>query len=325
MKIFLTGGAGYIGSHILLALEEAKHDVVTVDDLSKGSEEAVRYGRLIKGDIGDKALMQDVFAQEQFDAVIHMAAYTEVEESTKLPLKYFNNNTGNTLLLLELCKEHGIKHFIFSSTAAVYAPPPNQELLKETDKIAPENPYGLSKYLAEEMIRESAVETGMSHVILRYFNVAGADTQGRSGQRWPKATHLIKVACQAAVGLRDGMAVFGTDYDTPDGTCVRDYIHVTDLAQAHIDALNYLANDGEPCTLNCGYGQGTSVAEIMEIFKDKMGCTFPVKQEDRRPGDASYLAADNTAIQKTLGWNPRHNNLEEIVRSALEWEKAMKA
>lgn len=323
MRILVTGGAGYIGSHILLSLKQAgipSENIVVVDDLSKSSEDSVLHGRLIKSDFADPEVMPYLFRTEQFDTAIHMAAYTEVEESVSNPLKYFDNNTAKTVALLNWCKEFGVENFVFSSTAAVYSQPENGQPLTENDRIGPENPYGQSKFMAEEMVRAWSTQTGGAHVILRYFNVAGADPQKRIGQSWPVATHLIKVASQVATDQREQLQIFGTDYGTPDGTCIRDYIHVSDLANAHWRAIDYLNQGGRSCTLNCGYGEGYSVREVANVFSNMIK-DFPITEAPRRSGDPACLIADNTLIKQTLNWKPAYDDISFIVKTALDWER----
>ena len=319
MRCLVTGGAGYIGSHLVLQLGEVGHDVIVYDNLSTGFPWAVLAGELLVGDTGDHDLLDAVFAERRFDVVLHFAAHIVVPESVADPLKYYRNNTANTLALLEACRKHRVGQFVFSSTAAVYGDAAHVPV-DEDAPCAPINPYGHSKHMSERMLRDVAAATDMRYVILRYFNVAGADLQGRIGQATPQATHLIKVACEAALGKRDGLEVYGTDYPTPDGTCIRDYLHVVDLARAHVQALDYLQRGGASCVLNCGYGHGASVREVIEMVTRVSGRAFPVREAPRRPGDPAQLVAANARILSTLGWRPALDDLETIVRSALDWE-----
>lgn len=320
MRVLVTGGAGYIGSHVVLQLGEAGHDVVVYDNLSTGSRDAVLAGTLVEGDLADRERLAAVFEAHGFDAIMHFAANIVVPESVADPLKYYGNNTRNTLGLLEAAAQFGVGKVVFSSTAAVYGIP-EQSLVDEAAPLAPINPYGASKMMSERMLADLAAASSLRYVALRYFNVAGADPQGRIGQSTPKATHLIKVAAEAAVGLRQGLTVFGSDYPTADGTCVRDYIHVADLARAHIDALEYLAQGGSSRTMNCGYGHGSSVLEVIEAVKRVSGVDFPVQLDERRAGDPPALIAESRLIRDVLGWTPRHDDLDFIVQTALDWER----
>jgi UDP-glucose 4-epimerase len=318
--ILVTGGAGYIGSHVVRQLGEAGRRVVTLDNLSTGFKEAVTHGELIIGETGDRALVDELLTQHNIDTVMHFAAHTIVPESVANPLKYYGNNTCSTRNLLECCARYGVKHFIFSSTAAVYGIPAEPFTSEETS-TAPINPYGASKLMSEWMLRDLSNATELRHVILRYFNVAGSDPGGRIGQSTREATLLIKVAAEAAVGKRASISIFGTDYPTPDGTGVRDYIHVEDLADAHIKALAYLENGGESATLNCGYGHGYSVREVLDMVERISGKKLNIREEDRRPGDPPTLVAKAERIQKLLDWSPRHDNLNVIVETSLNWER----
>jgi UDP-glucose 4-epimerase len=320
MKVLVTGGAGYIGSHVVRQLGQAGHDIVVFDNLSTGYRWAVTAGELVVGDLGDKSAIDALFARHKFEAVLHFAANIVVPESVTNPLKYYGNNTRNTLNLLQAVEEHRVPYMVFSSTAAVYGMP-EQTVLTEDLPLAPINPYGASKMMSERMITDLAAATDLNYVILRYFNVAGANPNGLLGQATPEATHLIKVACECVTGQRDGMSVFGTDYETRDGTCIRDYIHVEDLAKAHVMALDYMAGGGESRILNCGYGRGFTVQEVIDVVKQQSDMDFPVKETGRRAGDPAALMADNTRIKETLGWAPDFDDLNTIVGTALAWEQ----
>ncbi|MCK2147850.1 UDP-glucose 4-epimerase GalE [Marinobacter alexandrii] len=319
MKVLVTGGAGYIGSHVVRQLAQAGHDIVVFDNLSTGYRWAVTAGELVVGDLADETAIGDVFASHKFDAVLHFAAHIVVPESVANPLKYYSNNTRNTLNLLKAVERHDVPYMVFSSTAAVYGMP-EQTVLTEDLPLAPINPYGASKMMSERMIMDLAAASSLNYVILRYFNVAGANPDGKLGQATPEATHLIKVACECVTGQRDGMSVFGADYETRDGTCVRDYIHVEDLAKAHVMALDYMAKGGESSVLNCGYGRGFTVNEVIDVVKTQSGVDFPVELVGRRVGDPAALMADNARIKATLGWTPDFDNLDTIVGTALAWE-----
>lgn len=319
-KVLVTGGAGYIGSHTVKKLGESGFDVVTVDNLSKGFREAVLYGDFYEGDVADSDLISSLIRKHNIDSVIHFAALTIVPESVEKPLLYYGNNTCKTRTLLETCQAEGIEHFIFSSTAAVYGIPESGEC-DEQAILAPINPYGMSKLMSENMLRDLSKSTALRHVVLRYFNVAGSDPDGKIGQSTPNATLLVKVACEAALGKREKLYVFGTDYDTPDGTGVRDYIHVSDLAAAHVDALNYLIKGGASTTLNCGYGRGLSVREIINTVERLHGEPIAVEESPRRAGDPPSLIAVADRVRTTLAWEPEYDNIETIVKTSLDWEK----
>jgi UDP-glucose 4-epimerase len=322
--ILVTGGAGYIGSHVVRQLGEAGENVIVLDDLSTGFRQAVLHGELIVGNTGNAQLLAEIFAGHEIDTVLHFAAHTIVPESVSDPLKYYRNNTCASRTLLEHSLSAGVRHFVFSSTAAVYGTPEGGIAAEDTP-TAPINPYGTSKLMTEWMLRDLAAASPMRYVALRYFNVAGSDPQGRIGQSTAKATLLTKVACEVAVGKRDHVAIFGTDYPTPDGTGVRDYIHVEDLADAHLKALAYLRAGGASTTLNCGYGRGYSVRELINMVEKVAGHALRKHEEPRRPGDPPTLIARADRIRKTLGWTPRHDDLAVIVGSALAWERKLAA
>jgi UDP-glucose 4-epimerase len=320
MTILVTGGAGYIGCQTVIGLL-ARHEVpVILDDLSTGNSAAVPpQVRLIVGDIGDLELVTNLIVQYEIDSILHFAAKIIVPESVRDPLGYYLNNTAKTRALLEAAVKGGIRHFVFSSTAAVYGNP-SSPTVNEDAPLAPLSPYGRSKQMSEQMLRDVSAAHGLNHVILRYFNVAGADPGGRHGQSTPNASHLIKVAIETALGRRPYMSIYGTDYPTPDGTCVRDYVHVSDLAEAHLAALYYLRSGGESCTLNCGYGRGYSVKEVVQGVKSVAGADFKVYQAPRRAGDPASVVADNSRLAQ-LGWKPAFDDLPTIIRHAYSWEK----
>lgn len=320
--ILISGGAGYIGSHVARLLTAQGEHVVIIDNLSKGFREAVLDAELVVGDIGDRDLVNKALKEHKVEAVMHFAAHTVVPESVSNPLKYYGNNTCNTRNLLECCERNAVKHVVFSSTAAVYGLPDNGIASEETPN-QPINAYGTSKLMSEWMLRDLAYATDMTYTALRYFNVAGCDPDGKIGQSTPGATLLIKVATEVATGKRDKMMIFGTDYDTPDGTGVRDYIHVDDLADAHIRALAYMRNGGESVTLNCGYGHGYSVREVIQAVERANDNTpLNVEEAPRRAGDPPFLVAKADKIRDTLGWEPKYDDLDFIVESALKWERA---
>ena len=323
-QILVTGGAGYIGSHVVRQLGAAGEDVITLDNLSTGFEAAVTAGKLVIGDTGDAALLERLFADHDIDTVMHFAAHTIVPESVADPLKYYGNNTASSRTLLERAHAHGVRHVVFSSTAAVYGIPPDGRAAESTP-TRPINPYGSSKLMTEWMLRDLAKAGGPAFVSLRYFNVAGCEPGGSIGQSTPEATLLVKVACEAAVGRRPGVAIFGTDYPTPDGTGLRDYIHVEDLASAHLDALTYLREGGKPVTLNCGYGHGYSVREVLAAVERAHGKPLEIREEPRRPGDPPELVAVADKIRKVLGWVPRYDDLDTIVATSLAWERRIAA
>ncbi|WOJ90933.1 UDP-glucose 4-epimerase GalE [Methylocapsa polymorpha] len=323
MTVLVTGGAGYIGGHMVLALLDAGEQVVVLDNLSTGFRWAVpEAAKLIIGDFGDAQLVDAILAEHGVDAIAHFAAKIVVPESVADPIAYYHNNTAKALSLLECAVRHKIKHFIFSSTAAVYGEPEISPISEQTP-LAPINPYGRSKLMVEWMLQDVAKAHDLRFAVLRYFNVAGADPKGRLGQSSPKATHLIKVAVQAALGHRKGVDVFGADYPTRDGSCIRDYIQVTDLIDAHLLALAHLRKGGESLTCNCGYGRGLSVLEVVDVVKQVSGVKFDVRISGRRPGDPASLVAGADRIRTMLHWTPRHDDVGEIVRQALDWERRL--
>ncbi|WP_421693756.1 UDP-glucose 4-epimerase GalE [Aestuariivirga sp.] len=323
MTILVTGGAGYIGSHMVLALTELGEQVVVLDNLSTGAWWSVMpEAKLIEGDIGDEALLDRVMREHQFDAVVHFAGSIVVPDSVHDPLGYYLNNTVKSRMLMACAVKAKIPRFIFSSTAAVYGNPLAQPIFEDAAP-APISPYGASKLMTEWMLRDSHAAYGMQYVALRYFNVAGADPKGRIGQSTPRATHLIKVACQTALGQREQIEVFGTDYLTPDGTCLRDYIHVSDLIAAHVDALSHLRRGGESGIFNCGYGKGYSVLEVLKAVERVNGAALPVKVGPRREGDPAAIVAGASRVREILGWKPQYENLDFIVETALNWERKL--
>lgn len=319
--ILVTGGAGYIGSHVVMALREAEYQVVIIDDLSTGRREAVPDDvELIIGDVADGKLVGRVLADHQVEYLMHFAGSIVVEESVSDPLKYYRNNTGASRNLIESCVKGGVAGFVFSSTAAVYGIP---EIVPVTEQspVAPINPYGHSKLMTEQVLRDVAPVTDLRYAILRYFNVAGADPAGRSGQVIKNATHLIKVASEVVTGRRESMSVFGTDYPTPDGTCIRDFIHVSDLADAHVRVLEWLGAGDRSATFNCGYGRGYSVREVLKAVGDVAGQELTIIEGPRRAGDSPEIVADSALLRRETGWTPRHDDLSLIVKTALDWER----
>jgi UDP-glucose 4-epimerase len=323
-NILVTGGAGYIGSHVVKLAGRAGHNIVTLDNLGKGFRESVVAGELVVGDTGDQALVTELLRTHAIDTVMHFAAFTIVPESVSEPLKYYHNNTCKTRTLIECCIRAGVKNFVFSSTAAVYGIPADG-VCSETSPTGPINPYGQSKLMSELMLRDACAASDMRHVILRYFNVAGSDPEGEIGQSTPGATLLIKVAAEVAVGKREALYVYGTDYPTPDGTGVRDYIHVTDLASAHLAALDYLSAGGDSTTFNCGYGHGYSVRDVIAMVNRVAGKTINVVEAPRRAGDPPSLVAEARRIREVTGWTPAWDDLEAIVTHSLAWERKLVA
>ncbi|MDA8430367.1 MAG: UDP-glucose 4-epimerase GalE [Geobacteraceae bacterium] len=322
-KILITGGCGYIGSHVTRQLTESGRTVVVYDNLSTGFRDALIHGEeLIEGDLCDHAALEAAFQKHRFTTVLHFAAAIIAPESCLLPLKYYGNNTRNTLGLLEACVRHKVQRFIFSSTAAVYGFPDGGIASEDSQQI-PINPYGTSKLMSEWMLRDTSAAHGLQYVALRYFNVAGADPQARMGQRTPEATHLIKVACQTALGMRESVTIYGTDYPTSDGTGIRDYIHIEDLASAHLHALEYLEKGGASTAMNVGYGRGSSVREVLKVVREVSGVDFMTIEAARRPGDPASLVAQADRIGLLTGWQPKHADLRSIVEDAWRWESKL--
>jgi UDP-glucose 4-epimerase len=321
MAVLVTGGGGYIGSHMVWALIEAGEEVVVIDRLSTGFRWAISpEARFYEGDIADAALLKRIFSENAVDSVIHFAGSIVVPESVSDPLGYYENNTVKSRALIASVVEAGIPHFVFSSTAAVYGTPEVLEPVTEIVQLRPESPYGSSKLMTEIMLRDAAAAHDLTYTVLRYFNVAGADPKGRSGQSSKTSTHLIKIACAVALGKRASMNVFGTDYPTPDGTCVRDYIHVWDLVQAHLKALQRMRAGGGSLVANCGYGHGFSVLEVLDTVKRVHGSDFSVDFAGRRAGDPAMIVANPALAMRELGWTPEYDDLDIIVRHALDWE-----
>ena len=324
MNILVTGGAGYIGSHVVKQLgEQTDHKITVLDNLVTGFRESVLYGDFIQADLSNFDIIENIIKNGDYDAVIHFAASLVVPESVENPLKYYLNNTANTANLIKQCVNYGVNNFIFSSTAAVYGEPaPNQVPISEDSQTAPINPYGSSKLMSETVLKDTAfANKDFNYIALRYFNVAGASIDSKIGQSTKNATLLIKVAAEAALGKREKMYIFGDDYPTEDGTCIRDYIHVEDLASAHIKALDYLSEKQQSGVFNCGYGHGFSVKEVLETMKKVSGIDFPVEIKARRAGDPAILISDNTKIRNTMKWEPKYDDLELICKTGLEWEK----
>jgi UDP-glucose 4-epimerase len=324
VRIFVTGGAGYIGSHVVKMLGEEDHEILVYDNLSTGHEWAVLYGKLVRADLEDRALLYKTVEEFKPDAIIHFAASIQVEESMREPILYYRNNVSNSLDLLDVAARAGVKLFVYSSTAATYGIPQEMPVV-ETAPLNPINPYGASKVMIERVLADLSRARDFRYIALRYFNVAGADPQGRIGQAYKEATHLITRALKTAKGEFEKLSVFGTDYPTPDGTCIRDYIHVNDLARAHLSALAYLDRNKKSEIMNCGYGHGFSVREVVEVVRKVTGIGFPVDYVGRRAGDPPALVADSTKLRQMTGWQPRHDDLEFIVRTAWEWERQLGA
>lgn len=317
--VLVTGGAGYVGSHIVRQFGEHGRDVVVLDTLDTGFREAILCGALVEGDVADRDLVRGILRRYRVKSVVHLAAHTVVSESVADPLRYYRNNTSASCALIESCVAEGVERFIFSSSAAVYGAP-DVDPVTERTPTNPVNPYGASKLMTERMLRDVSAATGMRHAILRYFNVAGADPRGRIGQSTKNATLLVKVACETALGKRGHMPIHGTDYPTPDGTAIRDYIHVEDLADAHVLALGALEEGAESDTFNCGYGRGYSVREVIAAVERAAGAAIDAREAPRRAGDPPRLVADASRIREALAWTPRFDDLDEIARTALCWE-----
>ena len=324
MNILITGGAGYIGSHVVKQLgEKTDYNLTVLDNLVTGFKSAVLYGDFIKSDLSNFDEIEGIFKARKFDAVIHFAASLIVPESVKDPLKYYLNNTANTANLIKMCVKYGVNNFVFSSTAAVYGEPDISKMpITENSLLSPINPYGMSKLMSETILRDaSKAYKDFNYIALRYFNVAGAALDGKIGQSTKDATHLIKVAAETALGKRDKIYIFGDDYPTFDGTCIRDYIHVEDLADAHLKALSFLQENKKSDIFNCGYGHGFSVKEVVNTMKEVSGVDFKVEITKRREGDPAVLIAGNEKIKEKLNWTPKYDDLTLICKSALEWEK----
>jgi UDP-glucose 4-epimerase len=320
VKIFVTGGAGYIGSHVVKELGKNNHDILVYDNLSTGHDWAILYGKLVEGDLDNTVLLEEVISAFKPDAVLHFAASIQVEESTRKSLKYYRNNVINTINLLEIMVKYQIKNFLYSSTAAVYGIP-DKIPVNENAPLCPINPYGQSKAMVENILKDMTGVYDFHYIALRYFNVAGADSECRIGQVYEDPTHLITRALKAAVGEFPRLHIYGTDYDTPDGTCIRDYIHVDDLAKAHLAALDYLMETEHTDIMNCGYGYGFSVRDVIQMTKKVTSIDFDVEETGRRSGDPPMLVADSSRLGRITGWTPLYNDLEYIIKTAWQWEK----
>jgi len=320
MNILITGGAGYIGSHVCLNLLDKGHNVTVIDDLSIGHEKLIpKKTEFIKANINDTETLNKLFQKKSFDALMHLAGFIQVEESVKYPDKYFNNNTKNAAILFENCSNNGLKNIIFASTAAVYGNP-NKKTIKEGTDLNPLNPYGESKVQTENKLIQMQKENKINYLILRYFNVAGADPKLRSGLISKKTTHLIKIITEAVVGKRDSVTIFGNDYNTPDGTAIRDYIHVSDLADIHVKSLEYLLEKKQSIIMNCGYGKGYSVKQVLDAMNKICNRKIKIEYGNRRSGDTVSLVSDTSKLKKTIKWTPNYNNLETILDTAIKWE-----
>ena len=322
MKILVTGGAGYIGSHTVKALGSHGHEMVILDNLSTGHQWAVLSGKLIEADLQNRDLLNDILQSFRPEVVIHFAASIEVEESVREPIKYYMNNVSNTINILEAMTKADVRNFIYSSTAAVYGIPARIPV-DESAALKPINPYGMTKMMVERILQDLSASRNFHYIALRYFNVAGADSEARIGQAYRNPTHLITRALKTAKGEFDRLSIYGIDYPTPDGTCIRDYIHVDDIAKAHVRALDYLMDTGKSDIMNCGYGHGFSVKEVVSTVKEVTGIDFPVEEADRRPGDPPALVADSTRLQTLTGWKPVHDDLDFIVKTAWDWEQEL--
>lgn len=319
MKVLVTGGAGYIGSHMIRMLLQHGHDVVTLDNLSSGHRDAVSGGRFILGDLADRILLDSLFSADKYDAVLHFASLIQVGESVREPGRYYQNNVANTLNLLDAMVRHGVGKFVFSSSAAIFGEPQSIPMDENHAKV-PLNPYGVSKLMVEQILADYDRAYALKSVSLRYFNAAGADPDGLLGERHEPETHLIPLVLQAAAGQRQHITVFGQDYATPDGTCIRDYVHVTDLCQAHLLALDFLRDGGGSAAFNLGNGQGFSVRQVIDVAMKITGREIPVVFGERRAGDPARLVADSTLAREKLGWRPDYSGLEQIIRHAWQWE-----